>query len=406
MRIVLAIVLSLYVLNTASAESIRDDPDNTDIMKLDFKQICQHYGYPVEQEIVTTEDGYQLKMFHISGGLDKPAGTNSGNKAILLQHGILDSSDCWLMHGRDMSPAFWLANQGYDVWLSNTRGNKYSREHKTISPKKKEFWEFSFEDMAKDVKANVDHVIEKTGQEKIAYMGHSQGTTQMFVAVSEDPDYYKTRISAFIAIGPVARLDHAKSTLLSILASVKGIFVTTAKTLGMYELFPANYLTTTAMRMMCGTFPILCKGVNILFADQNPFVDDSKMFADYMGHNPSGTSLKALNHFAQVMNAKKFQHFDYGKKQNRKVYGTDSPTEIPLANMNGVIPVALLVGKNDELGDVADCKWIEETIPDSITLHKVYNYGHLTFMIGKDMVYLHDVDDVLREHHPLQLVSE
>jgi pimeloyl-ACP methyl ester carboxylesterase len=281
------------------------------------------------------------------------------------------------------------------VWVTNTRGNKYSREHRTISPKDKAFWQFSFADMALDVRANADYVSKATGYKKVAYVGHSQGTSQMFTAMAEFPEWAQERISLFIALGPVARLDNSKSMLLSLLADVKGLLVTTMKTLGMHEVFPANYLTTTAMKAVCGTFPILCKGVNILFADMNPFEDDSALFGTYMGHNPSGTSLVALHHFAQVMKAKKFQHYDYGKKGNQEHYGQNSPPEIPLAASNGRVPTALFVGKNDELGDVKDNEWIASVIPDSITHHKVYAYGHLSFFVGKDMVWLYDMRELL-----------
>jgi predicted alpha/beta hydrolase len=40
-----------------------------------------------------------------------------------------------------------LANQGYDVWVGNSRGNAYSSP--LINTKIKAFWDFSFDEMAK-----------------------------------------------------------------------------------------------------------------------------------------------------------------------------------------------------------------------------------------------------------------
>lgn len=68
-----------------------------------------------------------------------------------MQHGLLASADSWVMTDYDsMAPAFKLAQAGYDVWLGNQRGSKYSRRHETLNPDKKEdlkYWDFSFVEM-------------------------------------------------------------------------------------------------------------------------------------------------------------------------------------------------------------------------------------------------------------------
>ena len=38
--------------------------------------------------------------------------------------------------------AILLAAKGYDVWLGNSRGNRYSRTHARLSPKSAQFWKF------------------------------------------------------------------------------------------------------------------------------------------------------------------------------------------------------------------------------------------------------------------------
>ncbi len=109
-----------------------------------------------------------------------------GPKPIILQHGLIDSSDTWLINDEDKAPAFMLANRGYDVWLGNSRGNKHSRNHTKYNPdKNKEFWESTFQHMADyDLPAIFTYVNGVTKQ-KISYIGHSQGTMQMHIALSK-----------------------------------------------------------------------------------------------------------------------------------------------------------------------------------------------------------------------------
>lgn len=38
---------------------------------------------------------------------------------------------------------FVLADEGYDVWIGNTRGNTYGMAHVNMSTNSKGFWDFS-----------------------------------------------------------------------------------------------------------------------------------------------------------------------------------------------------------------------------------------------------------------------
>lgn len=134
--------------------------------------------------MIETDDGYLLTFYRIQ---KKNSTIIAGLKPLWLQHGLLDCSDTWLINDEDKAPGFMLANAGYDVWFGNSRGNTHSRNHVTLNPNKDaKFWEFSFQEMADyDLPAGFRYIYAKTGQ-KIHYVGHSQGSMMMHVALSKN----------------------------------------------------------------------------------------------------------------------------------------------------------------------------------------------------------------------------
>lgn len=99
------------------------------------------YGYPFELHEIQTEDGYLLDAYRLKSKKTKP---KTNTSPIMLVHGFMASSDCFLSMGRN-SLALLLADEGYDVWLPNCRGNLYSRKHKTLNPDTDiAYWFFRF----------------------------------------------------------------------------------------------------------------------------------------------------------------------------------------------------------------------------------------------------------------------
>ncbi|GFT46195.1 gastric triacylglycerol lipase [Nephila pilipes] len=155
-------------------------------------ELISSKGYPVENHYVQTKDGYILSVQRIPPGRAMNNGLKAEKKVVFLQHGLLASATDWVLNFPKQSLAFILADAGYDVWLGNIRGNTYSRRHVKYSPNSKEFWEFSFDEMAKyDLPAMIDLALNISGQTQLYYIGHSQGTTAAFALLSESPEYNK-----------------------------------------------------------------------------------------------------------------------------------------------------------------------------------------------------------------------
>lgn len=69
-----------------------------------------------------------------------------------------------------------------------------------------------------DLAAQIDYVLNKTGQEKVVYIAHSMGTTMFFVLTSIFPEY-NDKVELAMLMAPVAYLSSVKSPLIRMLAA-------------------------------------------------------------------------------------------------------------------------------------------------------------------------------------------
>ncbi|KAL5252666.1 hypothetical protein ACHWQZ_G015442 [Mnemiopsis leidyi] len=345
---------------------------------MNSSQLIADNGYIPETHSVTTEDGYILQIFRVRPKKEK-------SPVAFLQHGLTSSSDTFLLNLRSSFP-FILHEQGYDVWLGNVRGNIYCMNHTSLSPQDKEFWDFSFQEMGEiDLPAMVDYVLKVTGQKKIFYTGHSQGTEMGFLGFSSNPDL-ASKISLFTALAPIARISYAKGliALLKEFVDLEGVLYWL---LGNGQFDPpsevALYFATkicpedALTRGLCETLDALASGFDISNINQT-------RYPIYRAHDDQSTSTKDIIHWAQLLRYKRVQKFDYGSgKANMARYNQTSPPLYDISKMR--VPTILVAGGNDWLGDTRDVMWLIKTIyPSIVKVLFIDKYNHDDYVLGMD----------------------
>lgn len=125
----------------------------------------------------------------------------------------MSSSDCWVLKGLKDALAFELIEKGYDVWLGNARGNPYGKHHVKRAIDEQSFWNFSFHEIGViDLPTIIDYVLQQTQQSALHYVGHSQGTTTMFILLSMRPKY-NNKLKSLHMMAPIAFLQYTRSPL-------------------------------------------------------------------------------------------------------------------------------------------------------------------------------------------------
>lgn len=345
----------------------------------EYKEIVESLGLSFEIKQVQTEDNYINTIWKVYD-----PNNFSTQKAVLLQHGLLDDSWTFLA-SKENSLGYTMAKQGYIVYLNNFRGNMFSKDHTDLSwlnPFGK-FWDFSFDEMAKyDLPAAIKFIKEKELIDELYYVGHSQGTLTYFIANIINPEFMAKNIKKFAGIGTVPNVNHCTSKIVKFLYNS-----------GVLNLYPFRNMMTIPedvgkiLSLFCSTFPNFCAHiVNFIIEEEGAStgrVDYSKISENLFLFEPGGTSIKNMKHWIQIYGAKKLQMYDYGEDENLRVYGSNVPPVYDVDKMkNYKIPSLVTTSDTDPFANPQDTLEfvnnadISGEVFQVLRLHK---YNHLDY---------------------------
>ncbi|KAF7298016.1 Triacylglycerol lipase [Mycena chlorophos] len=359
----------------------------------DFGELCSLYGYTHEEHVVLTKDGYLLGLHRLptkKGHRKESPGTSTGNPVVYLHHGLLMNSEVWVcLTDAERSLPFVLVEQGFDVWLGNNRGNKYSKKSIHHGPNSSKFWDYSIDDFAwHDIPDSINYILECTKAKTVSYIGFSQGTAQAFAALSIHPQLNE-KVNVFIALAPamspaglaapiVDGLMKASPTLMFLFFGRKAIL--SSATMWQSILYPPIFAKTidTSLRW--------------LFAWNSYNISTHQKIAAY-AHLYSFASTKSVVHWFQIMRNGQFQMYDDDVQSPAMHTSVSSyrPARFPTRNI--VTPIVLCYGDSDSLVDI---DVMVSQLPGHTVCRRLHGYEHLDILWGKDV----DVDV-----HPLVLES-
>ncbi|CAN6575117.1 unnamed protein product [Malus baccata var. baccata] len=352
------------------------------------------YGYPCQEFDVTTQDGYVLSVQRIPEGRGKGSSGGSGGgikkPPVLIQHGVLVDGVTWLLNSPDRNLPLILADNGFDVWIANTRGTRFSRRHTSMDPRDPKFWNWSWDELvAFDLPAVFDFVYGKAGQ-KINYVGHSLGTLFVLASLSEGKLVDQMKSAALLS--PIAYLSHMNTALG--VAAAKAFVGEITTLFGLAEFNPKGDPATQFLQALCSYPGVYCYDLLQAVTGKNCCLNSSTIDL-FLENEPQSTSTKNMVHLAQIVRDGKLAKYNYGRPDlNLMYYGRFNPPVYNLSNISHDLPLFLSYGGQDALSDLRDVARLLDSLKlhdvGKLTVQYIENYAHADFIMGlnaKDIVY-------------------
>lgn len=381
------LLLQLLILNYSLALNIRRSDGKRNFV-LKTPELIRSHGYQVEIHNVITEDGYILEIHRLPyAGLDCERNFTNGKQPILMQHGLAGSSADWIFMGPNRALAYMLADAGYDVWLGNNRGNTYSRNHILMLPQSRHFWNFSYHELGiYDVPATIDYILHQTNCEQLFYIGHSQGTTQFWVAMSQKPDY-NAKIKLMIGLAPVAFTGNIRGPITK-LAKLTYLGVWMGETFGYPELRSRSVWGKFVSSVLCQDTMLFCNNILFLVTGFSQTNLSAMNLTTIINYVPAGASWKQMVHFGQgYIHPQSFRQFDYhNKEKNYQIYNSLEPPKYKLNDVTA--PIVFFSSDDDLLSTKSDVDLLKSKL-NNVIFHKevsIKSFSHYDFIWGTSSV--------------------
>ena len=258
------------------------------------KRLARECGLECEEHYVVTSDGHILALHHC---YLPPSPESPRGPPVLLMHGLMQDAESFLCGG-SQSIVHALVHGGYDVWLGNNRGSKYSLGHTTLAVTDKQYWDFCIDDLAHfDVPALIAEVLRLTRHQQLAYIGFSQGSAQAFAALCRHRQLSR-KVSIFVALAPAVSSPGLHDDVLAGALSAEGVVY---GLLGRGAVLPSCELWRSVLSRRVFACAVE-KAMQVLFGWSCGNICPSRRLALFQ-HAYSPSSVKCVVHWFQIIQA-------------------------------------------------------------------------------------------------------
>ena len=213
-------------------------------------------------------------------------------------------------------------------------------------------------------------------QEKITYVGFSQGSATGFACFSSFPQL-KNKINLFIALAPCVYLKGFSNPVAHSVAETRPHF---SFLIFGKKIFMGNNMFWRKILSASSWVKLMEVANNLLFGWTMKKFDSSEREMLY-SHLYSTTSVKSVIHWFQILHHSKFLMYDSSLSKKSIEYGD---FEMPVYDIQHfTVPTALLCGKSDTL---PDNEKLLSVLPSKCIIHheEFEGYEHLDLMWAKD----------------------
>ena len=228
----------------------------------------------------------------------------------------------------NISFPYTMAKEGYDVWVGNNRGNRFTNNNGQEG-----FWDYVFDHLAKyDITAIVNSVLSHSSSESLVFVGHSQGSLQLLSALSEGY-IEESKIKSYIGLGPILSIYNNKSSFVIQMITKIPLIEFLLKLGFKSALVLPQWSSRLTGVLMCNSkmaaeFAMWVVNIFCGFPKTNKLTH--RQLARVIANEPGGCALTNILQWKQFGSQERMRYFDYGRCKNLEIYKQEVPPEYQL----------------------------------------------------------------------------